>query len=385
MEKTLAVSLVALVGVLLCGSGLSAAQARPAVGGTIVFTACDADEGQTSCVKTAGGSGIDETRSQTIPELFLQEPDGSTRQMTHNSLWELWPEFSPSGNGVAFSVADTISSDMSCRAYSMPVEGGDMVALTPENDWTCVSVQDWSPGGKWILLDVSWYEGPSNLFKVHPDGSGLEQITHFCDEDEGAWEGAWVHGARGVVYEGTDSRGGGARYVDGIYTIDADGDHDRLVKRGSVWDLEVAPDRRSVYYASDSRGRGHGELFHMGLDGSNLRQLTHNELDEDDLTFSPDGSKLLYAAGELYRSGGPTRAYVLDLESGRQEPLRVPEGAHLDFYSIDWVWSPDGTKVAFRAGDGHGRRQIYWTSVEDDGDGVLVPFRPSLTVQGWLP
>ncbi len=60
----------------------------------------------------------------------------------------------------------------------------------------------WSPDGRWIAIDQA-SEGSQDLFIVHPDGSGLTQMTHAADGSFSfgpAWspDGQWLLFVRGT-------------------------------------------------------------------------------------------------------------------------------------------------------------------------------------------
>jgi TolB protein len=83
------------------------------------------------------------------------------------------------------------------------------------------------------------------------------------------------------------------------------------------------------------------EIFVAEADGSDVTQLTKNDVADFDPTWAPDGS------GVAFRSqrGGNDEIYVVDVSSGRARNVTNEE-------AVDWGpdWSPDGRWIAFNSG-----------------------------------
>jgi serine/threonine protein kinase len=98
------------------------------------------------------------------------------------------------------------------------------------------------------------------------------------------------------------------------------------------------------------------QIYVMDTDGSNVTQLTFDEIDKSWPMWSPDGTKILYVA-----DGGPgpfgTRygldIWVMDADGSNQTNLTLERGA-----DTDPVWSPDGSKIVFVSGRFGGTRQL---------------------------
>ncbi|MDQ3952820.1 MAG: hypothetical protein M3279_07665 [Actinomycetota bacterium] len=98
-----------------------------------------------------------------------------------------------------------------------------------------------------------------------------------------------------------------------------------------------------IAYASDADGDY--EIFVMRPDGSQRRQLTHNDADDFEPSWSPDGRRLVF---ERERGGGYEDLHILDVASGKERPWIVTRGVD----EGDAAWSPDGKWIAFRGNDG---------------------------------
>jgi Tol biopolymer transport system component len=94
---------------------------------------------------------------------------------------------------------------------------------------------DWSPDGKWILFRSNEeLAAQVQIYLVHPDGSGLKQLTHFkkgtiVTSSSFSPDGKWiVYGASGVAGQAD------------LYVVRSDGTGVRALTHTKLW--ESAPD-----------------------------------------------------------------------------------------------------------------------------------------------
>jgi serine/threonine-protein kinase len=102
------------------------------------------------------------------------------------------------------------------------------------------------------------------------------------------------------------------------------------------------------------------------LDGATVRTLDPGAPVVDDLTFSADGTRIAYWAGEPGSTGGSLFALPVDGTAGAAQ---LTEDAH----DVDPVWSPDGGTVAFARQTGPGTRQIYLVGADGTGERPISP------------
>lgn len=98
-----------------------------------------------------------------------------------------------------------------------------------------------------------------------------------------------------------------------------------------------------IAYASNVDGDY--EIFVMRADGSNVRQLTDNNVDDVEPAWSPNGRRLVFEQERL--DDGYDDLYIVDVRSGVVRPWIVVR--ELD--EGDAAWSPDGRWIAFRGND----------------------------------
>src|SRR2546423_1858357 len=108
------------------------------------------------------------------------------------------------------------------------------------------------------------------------------------------------------------------------------------VKR--VGDPQLSPDGRTVAYTVGSvdkpANRVVTQIYTVGIDGSNLRQITRDAKSSSSPRWSPDGRRIAFVFdGQIWtmRPDGADREQVTRISTGAGGP----------------VWSPDGRWIAF--------------------------------------
>jgi Tol biopolymer transport system component len=114
----------------------------------------------------------------------------------------------------------------------------------------------------------------------------------------------------------------------------------------AVWSPVFSPDDKQIAF-SGTHG-GITDLYIVGADGKNLRQLTDDKYGDMQPSWSPDGTRIAFASDR----GPETNLSVLklakwsiavyDLSSGKLDVLPGQDGLNLNPQ-----WSPDGREVAF--------------------------------------
>jgi TolB protein len=170
-----------------------------------------------------------------------------------------------------------------------------------------------------------------------------------------------------------------------LWTINRDGSQPVNLTAGSEANDELPnwrADGRKIVFQSDRETpfnppvpimeRPDYELFAMNADGSNPRQLTFNEIDDEDPAWSPDGRRVAFRR-DLNPVPGETDYDVLTMkvDGGRERNLTNSPGVHDDHPN----WSPDGRRIAF-ASERDGDLEIY--SMRPNGSNVRqLTFNPA--------
>jgi Tol biopolymer transport system component len=140
--------------------------------------------------------------------LVRLNPPGTTSLLDGQS-------WSPDGQQVAF-VASKDSAYQGQAVFVVNADGTDARRITP---WSVTLRADWSPDGEWIAFDMADSEPvPRDLFLVHPDGTGLTQITS-NEDNKMSFAPAWSPDSRTLLFIRRE-------YTEGatdLWTVNVDG------------------------------------------------------------------------------------------------------------------------------------------------------------------
>jgi Tol biopolymer transport system component len=148
----------------------------------------------------------------------------------------------------------------------------------------------WSPLGDEIAFATAY----GDIYLIHPDGSGLKQLTRSggpCSDDGISWS---PDGSRIAFSRNCDGQGDR-----GIYVMNADGSDPHMIVRPAnnpvqgggrdVLQTSWSPDGSTLVYMQWPGNSGHGSVYLIDLDGSNPRLLADTS---NSPTWSPDGSMI---------------------------------------------------------------------------------------------
>jgi hypothetical protein len=224
-----------------------------------------------------------------------------------------------------------------------------------------------------VSLDV---EGNTDLYLV--DATTGTRTTRLTDAPEPDFSPLIAPDRSTIVYLRGAGDGNEAR------TVAADGSGDRplfpaplsdcLVPMRPAWNPDD-PTQLAIACHDDPDATS---LRLMALDGTVVRELPRGPAVADDVTFSPDGTRIAYWGNEPGSGAGDL--YIVPTD-GSAEPERLTDSGA----DNDAVWSPDGEQIAFARSVGGGSREIH--VVNADGSGVRSITSGGYVDQGpsWSP
>jgi TolB protein len=114
---------------------------------------------------------------------------------------------------------------------------------------------------------------------------------------------------------------------------------------GDAWSPVWSPDGTRIAYEDWSDGDG--EIYLMDPDGSNVAQLTSNDIDDATPSWSPDGEWIAFARSDDEFAD----ADIFDIYKMRADGSEV--NRLTDSEAQEWTptWSPDSSKIAFYRDD----------------------------------
>jgi len=162
----------------------------------------------------------------------------------------------------------------------------------------------------------------------------------------------------------------GGRFIGGRYAASPDGSTLAFVGRGDD---------------------GNPQIFIAGIDGSDVRQVTHDPVAAITPAWSPDGSRIAYEGG--YGSGGVPGLFVLDVATGAATKVTGVSAANFPAWP---TFTPDGSSLLYSVGAevrtipvaggqgtllfGHGRGGMGYA-----GNGSMSPDGSLVTMMGNEP
>jgi Tol biopolymer transport system component len=114
------------------------------------------------------------------------------------------PNVSPDGSTLAF-VGERNPNGAVRALYTVRMNGRHMERIVPFSFRLC-SRSDWAPDGKHLVF-TDYRDGPGNTMIVRPDGSGLQQVTHY-QGDAGPGGAVFSPDGRWILYRHQNSVSG---------------------------------------------------------------------------------------------------------------------------------------------------------------------------------
>src|SRR5215203_4829970 len=124
---------------------------------------------------------------------------------------------------------------------------------------------------------------------------------------------------------------------------------------GTAPEAQAAFNEKVVFVSDRTTGTGvdnptgDNEIFTMNPDGTGVKQLTFNDVDDTEPALSPHGTKIAYMSrgDQASNPEGDIEIYAMKASDGSGKKNLTHNGSDVDDYSP--VFSPDGTKVAYQS------------------------------------
>ncbi|MDA1191287.1 MAG: sigma-70 family RNA polymerase sigma factor [Candidatus Poribacteria bacterium] len=200
----------------------------------------------------------------------------------------------------------------------------------------------------------------ADLYSMNADGRELTRLTNNGAVNR---EATWSPDGMKIAFASDES--GKLE----LHVMNTDGSNKRRLTHGIGGGFPTwSPDSRRIAYCSDSviDGVVSGEIYAVDVDGLNLRRLTHHIGNDSDPAWSPDGSAIAFVSsrhnvfGTQNDTATTSRVGPSDLYLMNPDGSNVRRVSYLGEMPYSPSWSPDGKRLVWAAGNGGGNRlEIY--------------------------
>ncbi|MBN2753951.1 MAG: PD40 domain-containing protein [Candidatus Goldbacteria bacterium] len=231
--------------------------------------------------------------------IYAISPDGKwKKRLTTGVRSDNYPAVSPDGKSVVFSSADEKYKN---RLYIMDSDGGKIREIaSTEHD---AELASWSPDGKRIAFLDRDSDHVTSIYVINSNGTGLKKIVSDCaHHDDYQYVPEWSADGKYILYNkiNTDDKDG--NMPECLYLVNTDGSGEKLLAGNDNTRIDgcFSPDEKKVAYYMERKEMDYNRfdntgIFIMNFDGTGETYLASGYRP----VWSPDGTYIAFTAGNL--------------------------------------------------------------------------------------
>lgn len=185
------------------------------------------------------------------------------------------------------------------------------------------------------------------IFTMNPDGSDVKQLTHLGPDNSASWP-AWSADGKQIVFNEFPPPDGIAQ----LWVMNADGSNQHLLFAEADFGENrpsFSPDGSKIVFARCDLNIGDQDtcaIYTIGVSGGNLQAVTgfHEDTTARSPMYSPDGGTIAFILSNDTVAGYLGVTYLIDSDGANMRRITQPEPC-----LIRPDWSPDGTKITIFA------------------------------------
>jgi Tol biopolymer transport system component len=207
--------------------------------------------------------------------------------------------------------------------YRANADGSQLTPLTRTPGYDAEATI--APDG--LIVFTSVRDGDMEIYSMKADGSDVKRLTNRPGPDGGpffSWDGKQVAFRGKPLQPGQELDGYRALLKEALwrptelelFVMGRDGGNQRQVTKlgGANFAPSWHPDGKRLIFASniaDPKGRDF-DVYLVNLDGTGLERVTYNNTFDGFPMFSPDGRHLVFASNRNAKSEGETNVFIAD-------------------------------------------------------------------------